>query len=170
MFLRKSDEDAFLQRLKRHSGIIIRVSRIYFDFEEDRKDLKQEIIYQLWKSFPSFREESSFSTWMYRVAVNTALTYLQQKKKASIIHSYEKLPEIGEENDTDIKELQTKIFYEAIYKLTPVEKALIFYHLEGLPHKEIGEQLGISEVNARVKLNRIKEKIKEIIKKQGYEF
>ncbi|THF52984.1 sigma-70 family RNA polymerase sigma factor [Flavobacterium supellecticarium] len=170
MFFKKSDEDAFLQRLKRHSGIIIRVSRIYFDYEEDRKDLKQEIIYQLWKSFPSFRGESSFSTWMYRVAVNTALTYLQQQKKESIIHFYEKLPEIVEENDTDIKELQTKIFYDAIYKLTPVEKALIFYHLEGLPHKEIGEQLGISEVNARVKLNRIKEKTKEIIKKQGYEF
>ncbi len=137
---------------------------------EDQQDLFQEIIYQLWKSHHTFSHQSKFSTWMYRVAVNTAITFFKkQKRKPPTTPSFpEHLP--SEENETNTKELQLSHFYKAVQQLEKIEKALIFYHLESYTHKEISLQLGISEVNARVKLNRAKTKLKELIKLQGYEF
>ena len=140
------------------------------DNHDDQQDLFQEIVCQLWKSYDSFRNESQFSTWMYRVAVNTAIVFLKKEKRK--VDKYE----IGSENikddegDSHIKESQIDHFYKAVQKLEKIDKAIIFYQLEGFSHKEIGENLGISEGNARVKLNRAKEKLKEIIKNQGYGF
>lgn len=140
------------------------------DTSDDQQDLFQEIICQLWKSYDSFRNESQFSTWMYRVAVNTAIVFLKKEKRK--VDKYE-IPSENvkeEESDSQIKENQLEHFYKAVQKLEKIDKAIIFYQLEGFSHKEIGENLGISEGNARVKLNRAKEKLKEIIKNQGYGF
>ncbi len=137
---------------------------------EDQQDLFQEIIYQLWKSYDSFSHQSKFSTWMYRVAVNTAITFFKKgKRKPPTTASF---PEnvISEESEAGSKELKLFHFYKAVQQLEKIEKALIFYHLESYTHKDISLQLGISEVNARVKLNRAKNKLKELIKNQGYEF
>ncbi|HWV65882.1 RNA polymerase sigma factor, partial [Chitinophaga sp.] len=128
------------------------------------------IIYQLWKSYDSFQHQSRFSTWMYRVALNTALVFFKkEKRKMSVTNT---VPEhiAMEENVTAAKELQLSHFYRAVQKLERLEKALVFLHLENYSHKEIGENLGISEGNARIKLSRAKDKLKELIKKQGYEF
>ncbi len=140
------------------------------DTHDDQQDLFQEIICQLWKSYDSFRNESQFSTWMYRVAVNTAIVFLKKEKRK--LDKYEIASENvkEEEGDSQIKENQIEHFYKAVQKLEKIDKAIIFYQLEGFSHKEIGENLGISEGNARVKLNRAKEKLKEIIKNQGYGF
>ena len=140
------------------------------DNHDDQQDLFQEIICQLWKSYDSFRNESQFSTWMYRVAINTAIVFLKKEKR-----KVDKYPIVSEnikeeEGDSEIKESQMEHFYKAIQKLEKIDKAIIFYQLEGFSHKEIGSNLGISEGNARVKLNRAKEKLKEIIKNQGYGF
>lgn len=143
---------------------------MYMDNADDQQDLFQEIICQLWKSYESFRNESQFSTWMYRVAVNTAIVFLKKEKRK--VDKY-KIPSENvkeEENDSQIKESQLDHFYKAVQKLEKIDKAIIFYQLEGFSHKEIGENLGISEGNARVKLKRAKEKLKEIIKNQGYGF
>lgn len=140
------------------------------DNYDDQQDLFQEIVCQLWKSYDTFRNESQFSTWMYRVAVNTAIVFLRKEKRK--VDKYE----IASENikddlgDSEVKESQLDHFYKAVQKLEKIDKAIIFYQLEGFSHKEIGENLGISEGNARVKLNRAKEKLKEIIKNQGYGF
>ncbi|SMP08839.1 RNA polymerase sigma-70 factor, ECF subfamily [Flavobacterium hercynium] len=137
---------------------------------DDQQDLFQEIICQLWKSYDSFRNESQFSTWMYRVAINTAIVFLRKEKRK--VDKYE-IPSENikeDENDSPLKENQLEHFYKAVQKLEKIDKAIIFYQLEGFSHKEIGENLGISEGNARVKLNRAKEKLKEIIKNQGYGF
>ncbi|PBJ12908.1 ECF RNA polymerase sigma-E factor [Flavobacterium sp. ACN6] len=143
---------------------------MYMDNFDDQQDLFQEIVCQLWKSYDSFRNESQFSTWMYRVAVNTAIVFLRKEKRK--VDKYEIASENikEDENDAHIKESQLDHFYKALQRLEKIDKAIIFYQLEGFSHKEIGQNLGISEGNARVKLNRAKEKLKEIIKNQGYGF
>ena len=166
----KTKEQEFLSRIEQHKGILYKVSKMYMDNRDDQEDLFQEIICQLWKANDSFKGESQFSTWMYRVAINTAIVFLKKEKKK--VDKYElsstNIPD--EEGDADIKERQLEHFYRVVQKLEKIDKAIIFYQLEGFSHKEIGENLGISEGNARVKLNRAKEKLKEIIKNQGYGF
>lgn len=138
------------------------------DNPDDQQDLFQEIVCQLWKAYGTFKGESQFSTWMYRVAVNTSIIFLKKEKRK--VDRYEIVSENikEEESDAAVKENQLAHFYRAVQQLEKIDKAIIFYQLEGFSHKEIGENLGISEGNARVKLNRAKEKLKEIIKNQGY--
>jgi RNA polymerase sigma factor (sigma-70 family) len=166
----KEKEQEFLNRIESHKGILYKVSKMYMDNHDDQQDLFQEIVCQLWKSYDTFRNESQFSTWMYRVAVNTAIVFLRKEKRK--IDKYEIASENikDDEGDSHIKESQLDHFYKAVQKLEKIDKAIIFYQLEGFSHKEIGDNLGISEGNARVKLNRAKEKLKEIIKNQGYGF
>ena len=166
----KEKEQEFLTRIEKHKGILYKVSKMYMDNHDDQQDLFQEIVCQLWKSYDTFRNESQFSTWMYRVAVNTAIVFLKKEKRK--VDKYEIASENikDDEGDSHIKESQIDHFYKAVQKLEKIDKAIIFYQLEGFSHKEIGENLGISEGNARVKLNRAKEKLKEIIKNQGYGF
>ena len=166
----KAKEQEFLKRIESHKGILYKVSKMYMDNFDDQQDLFQEIICQLWKSYDSFRNESQFSTWMYRVAINTAIVFLRKEKRK--VDKYE-IPSENireDEGDSPLKENQLDHFYKAVQKLEKIDKAIIFYQLEGFSHREIGENLGISEGNARVKLNRAKEKLKEIIKNQGYGF
>ena len=160
----ENKERYFLSLLKNHKGILLKVSRMYMHTNEDCQDLQQEIIIQLWKSFQSFKGESAFSSWMYRVAINTAITFFRKDKKQSETFLQQELPDLPVVEYDSIKDKQMDLFYDAVHQLKPVEKALIFYLLEGLPHKEIGKNLGISEGNARVKLNRTKEKLQNILK------
>jgi len=162
-------EAAFLSQLEAHKGILHKVSRMYMDTAEDREDLRQEIIIQLWKSYNNFKQASEFSTWMYRVAINTAITYFKQEKKKKDRYILGDTPEQAATHYDGIKDEQMEEFYKAVHLLKPVEKALVFYFLEGQSHKQIGDSLGITEVNARVKLNRTKEKLQNIIKTKAYE-
>jgi RNA polymerase sigma-70 factor (ECF subfamily) len=170
--VKKIIEKEFLLKIDTHKGILYKVSRMYMDNRYDQEDLYQEIVLQLWKSYNQFQGNSQFSTWMYRVAVNTAITFFKKGKKVS-----NQLTSLGDkegklqivEHDTAV-DSQIDYLYKAIYQLNDVEKALIFLYLEGFSHQEIGINLGISEGNARVKLNRTKNKLQEIIKSQGYEF
>ena len=164
----KEKEKEFLNRIESHKGILYKVSKMYMDNYDDQQDLFQEIICQLWKSYDSFRNESQFSTWMYRVAVNTAIVFLKKEKRKVDKYEIASGNIKDDEGDSHIKESQLDHFYKAVQKLEKIDKAIIFYQLEGFSHKEIGDNLGISEGNARVKLNRAKDKLKEIIKKQGY--
>ncbi|WP_396335942.1 RNA polymerase sigma factor [Chryseobacterium soli] len=144
---------------------------MYADSIEDREDLQQEIMIQLWKSYQNFKGNSEFSTWMYRVAINTAITFLKKEKQRTGSQAY--VPyhfEMANEDYNPTKDKQLEIFYKAVQGLNALEKAVIFYFMEGMSHKEIGDNLGVSEGNARVKLSRTKEKLQQIIKKSGYEF
>ena len=160
-----SMEKQFLEQIEKHKGILFKISKMYMDNYDDQKDLFQEITYQVWKAYPSFKGDSRFSTWLYRVALNTAIIFLKSEKKKSIIHN----PEIQDlkievEDYNFEKEEKLKIMYDAIHQLNEIDKALIFYYLENYSGKEIAVNMGISEVNARVKLNRAKKKIKKLIK------
>ena len=166
----EAKQTLFLELIDQHKGILHKVAKMYMDNFEDQNDLIQEIVLQLWKSFDRFEGNAQFSTWMYRVSLNTALTFFKKKKKKTDRHTFlENIDQINEV-DSGEKETQLELFYKAVHELNKVEKALIFLFLEGQSHKEIGSNLGISEGNARVKLNRTKEKIQIIIKKYGYEF
>lgn len=166
----KKLEQEFLNLIDKHKGILYKVAKMYMDDAEDQHDLIQEITLQLWKSYERFEGNAQFSTWMYRVSLNTALTYFKQEKKKSEKYTFLENIDRVEEQDSGEKETQLELFYRAVHELNKVEKALIFLFLEGQNHKEIGQNLGITEGNARVKLNRTKEKLQIIIKKYGYEF
>lgn len=163
-------EQEFLSKIEKHQGIIYKVSRMYMDNEVDQEDLYQEIVYQLWKSYKSFRGDSQFSTWMYRVSLNTAISFFKKEKKQKEIEDKLKIQDNTEAMETNENPDKLDFLYKAINQLNDVDKALIFLYLEGLSHKEIGKNLGISEGNARVRLNRIKTKLEKTIKKYGYEF
>ncbi len=160
-------EKEFLEKIDKHKGVIFKISKMYMDNPDDQNDLYQEIIYQAWKSYSEFQKKSEFSTWLYRTALNTAIVFLRSEKKRSFIQnqSIENL-NIHQESYNDTDDRNMKMMYEAIHQLSPIDKALIFFFLEDFPGREIAKQLGITEVNARVKLNRAKAKLKEIIEKR----
>ncbi|MCL3779957.1 sigma-70 family RNA polymerase sigma factor [Prolixibacteraceae bacterium JC049] len=146
-----------------NQGIIHKVCSIYCDSEEDRKDLFQEILAQLWKSFPSFRSESKFSTWMYRVALNTAITSFKRGKRKPDQTPMESHFQIADEGyDTEMEE-QIKMMYKAISKLSGIEKSITLLYLEDRPYEEIAEITGITQNYVRVKMNRIKKKLKKLM-------
>lgn len=163
-------EQEFLREIEKHKGILYKLSKLYMDNQEDREDLFQEMIFQLWRSFSNFEGKSLFSTWMYRVALNTALVYIKKDKKQIKGEELTDRLDVVDYTDHGQKEEQLTYFYKAVHELNDIEKALIFLFLEGLSHREIGLQLGITEGNARVKLNRTKDKLQAIIKNKGYEF
>lgn len=165
-----SSTQIFLELVNQNKGIIHKVTKMYMNRVEDQEDLFQEIVGQLWKAYPTFKGNSKFSTWMYRVALNTAIVFFKKehKKPDKIGLDYEF--DIADVNDSHEKEEKLAYLYKAVQELNQIEKALIFLYLEDLSHREIAENLGISEINARVKLNRTKEKLQQIIKNNGYEF
>jgi RNA polymerase sigma-70 factor (ECF subfamily) len=160
-----------MELVKQHKGIVYKVSRMYADTSEDREDLVQEIMMRLWGSYGSFEGRSALSTWMYRVAVNTAITFLRKEKGKPTMISDETPALQMQAFDTDQgDEIRLNLFYKAVQELNQIEKALIFYFMEGLSHREISGHLGLSETNTRVKLSRTKDKLKQIIQTYGYQF
>lgn len=163
-------EQDFLTAINKHKGILFKVSRMYFDKLEDQQDLFQEIIFQLWKSIDSFKGNSEFSSWMYKVALNTAIVFFKKEKRKPDSYSSIQIDPIAHQDYNDEKDQQLEHFYAAVKKLNKIEKALILQFIEGFSGKEIAKNLGLSEVNVRVKMNRTKNKLQEIIKNQGYGF
>ena len=153
------NETQFIQHIDRHQGIIHKICRLYRDSPEDREDLFQEIVFQLWKSIPTFSNEAAFSTWMYRVALSTAIVAFR-KKKPQIIYT----PVLPDKPETLQEHDQSEQLFVALKKLNDDEKALITLYLEELSYKEIAAITGITENNVGVKLNRIKNKIQQLLK------
>lgn len=158
-----SKEQQFSALIKENQGLIVKVSRLYTNSLEDQEDLFQEIVLQLWRSYDSFKGNSKISTWMYRVALNTAITLFRKKTRApqtdELQESYFKqfLEDDGE------KEQQVALLYKVIKMLPHVERAIVTMYLDDLPYKDIAENLGITEVNARVKMNRLKKTLKQLM-------
>jgi RNA polymerase sigma-70 factor (ECF subfamily) len=168
--LKQLSEQEFLRAIEMHKGILYKVSRMYFDKLEDQQDLFQEIILQLWKSLDSFKGNSEFSSWMYRVALNTAIVFFKKEKRKQDNFTIIKNEPIDNEVFDSEKDQQLVHFYKAVKQLTKIEKAIIILLIDGYSGKKIAENLGLSEVNVRVKIKRTKNKLQKIIKTQGYEF
>ncbi|MDR4894706.1 MULTISPECIES: RNA polymerase sigma factor [Chryseobacterium] len=157
-------EQEFIRKIEQHKGILFKISKMYMTEKDDRDDLFQEITYQLWKAFPGFRGESEFSTWLYRISLNTAIIFLKTEKRRSFIAREDFSNQIIVQEDYDYhKEERLTEMYKAIHQLNPIDKAFIFYYLEDFSGKQIAEQMGISEGNVRVKMNRAKNKLKDIL-------
>ncbi|MDQ0782987.1 RNA polymerase sigma factor [Chryseobacterium sp. W4I1] len=154
-------EKTFVEFFKPNQRLIHKICRIYTDNTEDHQDLFQEITVQLWRSFPGFKGEAKFSTWMYKVALNTAMTLFRKPQKRGLQHTDVDVSSLKMEYEVyEDDEYKLKKMYKAIYELSDVEKALIMMYLEDKSYREIGEVLGITEGNARVKMNRAKNNLK----------
>lgn len=155
------DQPAFLDTIQQHQGILHKLCRLYRDSREDREDLFQEMIYQLWKSYSSFEGHARISTWIYRIALNTALADFRRKKPR--ITYTDQLPELPAGTHTGATDQQEQLF-AALKQLSDAEKAIIALYLEDMSYQEIADIIGIDENYVGVKLNRIKSKIKNILK------
>jgi RNA polymerase sigma-70 factor (ECF subfamily) len=157
-------EQSFVQQLQENQNLIHKICRLYTNSEDAHKDLFQEITIQLWKAYPQFRGDSKFTTWAYRVGLNTAITlYRKKSRTVATVEFDSSLHRINQEEYNYEEEEHIKLLYQAVQQLNDIEKALVFMYLEDKDYNEIADTLGISEVNARVKMNRIKGKLKKIL-------
>ncbi len=157
-------EKEFLQIIQKNQGIIHKVCNIYCDTEDDRNDLFQEIVVQLWRSYPTFRKESKVSTWMYRVALNTAITTFKKSKRRPDQNrlTYDNFQIEDEAYDTETEE-RIRSLHKAVNQLTGIEKSIVLLYLENKRYEEIAEITGITQNYVRVKMNRIKKKLKKLM-------
>lgn len=143
--------------------MIFKVCHLYCRTETDREDLFQEIVFQLWRSFGSFRGQSAVTTWMYRVALNTAISGTRKNKIGRITTYMDELPpQIPEDDRGAEKKEQLDQLRRAIAQLSDVEKSIVVLYLEERSYEEMEAILGIKVVNLRVKMNRIKEKLRRL--------
>ena len=162
--------EQFLSQLQAHAGIIHRICKSYFREEELRKDVYQDIVYQLWKSYPSFKGLSKFSTWMYRIALNTAITY---HRKAGRQPEAQQLTDHAERmaaSSVDDDEEQVEKLYAAINTLTEVEKAIVLLYLDEHSYEEIAAICGMTAKNVSVRLVRIKKKLEKYFKQKQNDY
>jgi len=159
------DKNQFVTIIKEHQGLIYKVTRLYTNSKEDAEDLYQDIVYQLWKSLDTFRNESKISTWIYRIALNASITHLKkEKRKGNYFAVTEDL--LNKEDSKDsVQEERFDILYTHLKKLNEVEKGIIFLYLEGKSYDEIAAITGFTASNVGTRLSRIKQKISAEIKK-----
>ena len=153
----------FLALIEQNKGIIIKICNSYCKNKNDREDLAQEMIYQLWKSGKSFNDDYKFSTWMYRVALNVAISFYRQSKRtgnnvelAEWHINIEDGPEDHSEKENNIRLLQ-----QFISEMKELDKALLLLWSDSKSYKEIAEILGISETNVATRISRLKDKLKQ---------
>ncbi len=156
-------DEIFLAVIEQNKGIIYKIANSFKKDEDDKKDLMQEIVLQLWRSFSSYDDRSKFSTWMYRVALNVAIaSYRKEKKKNELITALpESMIAFVNEEEINYKEHELTLLHQFINELKELDRALILLYLEEKSGKEMAEILGLSETNIRTKINRIKEQLKQ---------
>ena len=160
-------QSLFLKMLDAQQPVINSLCAVYYQSAQDRQDAKQDIILQLWKAWPGFRQEAKVSTWVYRVALNTLLNKKRKEATRPSGNSVSDLPEhlliSGAQADDHVQLLK-----QLIYLLDDLDKALLVLHLEGYQHKEIGQILDTSATNVSTRLNRIKLKLKKYHQKSDH--
>lgn len=155
-----SNENEFVSLIQQHSGIIYKIINLYVDEEEDKKDLHQEILLQAWKSYQRFQGNSSFATWLYKVSLNTVLTFNKKKRKHSELKTADKL---SAQNSTSKKE-KSELLYQLVRQLNEVDRMIMTLHLEGYKNPEIADITGLKLNHINVKLHRLKNQIIEELK------
>tara|TARA_R110002020_G_scaffold173061_2_gene363718 strand:+ start:1158 stop:1673 length:516 start_codon:yes stop_codon:yes gene_type:complete len=162
-------EQEFIGHISKNKGILYKVCNSYCKRKADREDLAQEIIFNLWKSFGTYRDEYKFSTWMYRIALNVAISYYRQVRKIQYkemppakIFIFEDNPEVKRDRDTKLGLLE-----RFINDLSETDKPIILLYLDDRSHREIAEITGYTETNVATRINRIKERLRTNFKKIG---
>ena len=155
--------DIFLGVIEANKGIIYKVANSYCKDEEDRKDLVQEIIVQLWKSFDNYNEQFKLSTWMYRIALNVAISFYRKESRRKEISNplSKKILNLTDTNSTHETEANISLLQRFISELKELDKALMLLYLEEKTHKEMAEIIGITETNVATRIGRIKTALKQ---------
>jgi RNA polymerase sigma-70 factor (ECF subfamily) len=166
-------EEKFKQIVDENKQRVLHICRYYAPTDEDRKDMYQEILINIWKSLDSFRGDSAVSTWVYRIAINTSLSYTgkhYRQMKLNIDADTVNLKNLAPDDDTSVilKENQLEELQLHLNQLSVIDKALMGLVLEDLSTKEISEIIGLTEPNTRVKIHRIKELLQSKIKGGNY--
>lgn len=155
-------QSKFIKMVNENQAIINKVCFLYTDNIDDRLDLRQEILIQIWKAYPRFNHQSKPGTWIYRIALNTAISNFRKVKRKipckELRPNDYKIP--GVENDFEIKEDISKM-HRLIYKLNDLDKAIILLYLDGQPYSVIAFIVGISKTNVATKISRIKSRLKD---------
>jgi len=153
-------EKEFLSQLKEHQNIIYKLVHLYAISEEDKKDLYQEILFQAWKTYSSFRREAKFSTWLYRLSLNTIFTIQRKTNKVKYTDTTKYEEQLTTTSSNDEKER----LYKAIRTLPDTERAIVSLHLDGYDNKEVSQLLGITANLVGVKLHRAKQQLTTLLK------
>lgn len=154
-------EAAFLQQVRENQGIIYKLVGLYAHDAEEKKDLYQEVLLQAWKSWPSFRQEAKFSTWLYRICLNTIFT---QKRKPRRLDYKESLEDVAAAVQNSVVQNEDVVRLRlAVRQLPETDRAIISMHLDGYENAEIAEMLGISNNHVAVKLHRIKQQLGNLL-------
>ena len=157
----EAKEKTFLSLLERHKGILYKVANTYCKEGADREDLLQEIILQVWRSIDTFKEQSKWSTWIYRVALNTAISfYRSNKTRKEQTISLSPIIEIPVVEDSRLEDKDFLLLRRLVRELKEIDRALMLLHLDGLNSREIAEVLNTSQTNVTTKISRIKKKLK----------
>jgi RNA polymerase sigma factor (sigma-70 family) len=156
----------FERLIEEHRGILYTVCRSYCSDRNEREDLGQEIVAQLWRSFERYDDRYAFATWMYRVALNVAISYHRRMRRHTehVLFDDAALDGAVQQEPQDADDLTALRSF--IEELDPLPKALMLLYLEGYPHREIGETLGIGESNVGTKINRIKSELRRRFDRQ----
>ena len=154
--------EIFLSGIEANKGIIYKVVNAYCKNEEDRKDLVQEIIIQLWKSFDTYDNSFKYSTWMYRISLNVAISFYRKERTRRIISNplTEGIISFTDTDNLEDKESDLGMLQQLILQLNDLDKALMLLYLEEKGHKEISQIIGISETNVATKISRIKTRLR----------
>ncbi|WP_295125352.1 sigma-70 family RNA polymerase sigma factor [uncultured Chitinophaga sp.] len=162
-------EKEFMDLVNDHRALIFKVCNLYCQDAGSRNDLFQEIVLQLWKSYPSFRKQSAGSTWIYRVALNTAISNFRKQQKSPGSSSLDEMGfDIPDMHPSAMQQEQVDALYEAIQQLSEIEKAIILLYLDEKSYEEISAIMGITLSNVGVRLNRIKQKLTHLIKSKQH--
>ena len=162
-------EKEFMAGVSAHQGILHRIGRLYFEMKSDREDFLQQALLNAWRSYPRFEGRSSFSTWLYKVALNTALMRLRKRQETAAggertgLEDLEALagPEPRSAPEEDLSRLR-----RAIRGLQPIDRSVVLLYLEELSYREIAEITGLTENNVGVRLSRIKDRLRERIDRE----
>ena len=155
-----ANQAIFTKLIQEHQALLLKVTSIYTDTKQDQEDLFQEVVYQLWKYFDTFRNESKITTWMYRVAMNTAITHLKKdKKRPDSVPVADAILKQTEQKDT-VYEERLRWLYQQLHQLNTLDRGLIFLLLEGKSYQEISKITGLNPSNVGTRISRIKSKLK----------
>ncbi|KQY51758.1 sigma-70 family RNA polymerase sigma factor [Lysobacter sp. Root494] len=154
----------FSELLERHRGIVLKVAYSYCSHPEDRADLAQEIAAQLWRAFPGYDAERSFPTWMYRIALNVAISHLRNTshRRQHAIPFEDVLHDIADEGSDPETSEQLRLLHRFIAQQDPFNRALLLLYLEDRSYREIADVLGISEGNIATKISRLKQRMRAV--------
>jgi len=155
-------ESQFLEQVRLNQGIIYKLVGLYANDDEEKKDLYQEVLLQVWKAWPAFRNDSKFSTWLYRICLNTIFTQQRKKQRVDYKDSLEEISPSIQNNSIQLED--AKRLRLAIRQLSESDRAIISMHLDGYEHAEIADMLGISGNHVAVKLHRIKQQLANLLK------